>query len=670
MKNGYIPLLLLVFFTTAHAQSPVTTEDATTLCASAKIRYFGKSLNPTGSARVAYPGDSSINVTYYGLDLRLTHTPAYLNGAVTVSLKSTANNLTSFFLDLQNAMKADSVKVGNQKLTFAQTDNKLIITPPKPLSIGQALTVIVFYQGKPGSSGFGSFAFETHGPTREPVIWSLSEPYGASDWFPNKDTPADKADSSAVSITASASFVSVSNGVLQNIIPNADGTKTYRWKNRYSIAPYLISLAMTNYAQYDTPFSYSTADGQSQTMPVTHYIYPESLTQLKPSLDITPRALAIFTSLFGPYPFLTEKYGHAQFGWGGGMEHQTVSSMGAFNSGIIAHELAHQWFGDKITCRDWNNIWLNEGFASFAEALYAEATAGATGYQSTMNGFLSRARNARGTLFVQDISNVNSIFDGSRTYAKGAVVLYMLRHMVGDATFFRILQTYTASPTVAHGTAVTADFQTIAEQVSGQKLDYFFREWVFGENFPTYSATWQPQPISGPPGVRLRLQQATNTNPVSFTMPIQIRVQSAAGDTLVTVFNNRADQTFDLPAKGQPTGIAIDPNNRLLRNTTVAVTASTTLIAAVLATDEPAGLRVFPNPANDQLTVLFHTSKAGTLTLRLTNALGQPVKQLTEPNAPLGLQRRWLNVSALAAGRYVLTLETVDGRETIAVLIE
>jgi aminopeptidase N len=662
MKNGYTLLFLFAFCPALFAQSPVNTAPASEVCAQSKIRHFGKFFNPTRSARIAYPGDNAIDITYYGLDLNLTYTPAYLRGAVTVSLKSTANNLTSFFLDLQNTLKTDSVKVGSQKLAFSQADNKLTIRPPASLSVGQRLTFTVFYQGKPGSSGFGSFTFGTHNSGKDPAIYTLSEPYGASDWFPNKDTPADKADSSAVRVTAPATFVSVSNGLLQPIITNADGTKTYHWKNRYPIAAYLISVAMTNYTQYDTPFSYTATGGKTQTMPVPHYIYPESLAQIRSFLDLTPSMLAIFTDRFGPYPFLAEKYGHAQFGWGGGMEHQTISSMGAFDSRIIAHELAHQWFGDKITCRDWNSIWLNEGFASFAEAIYAESTSGKTGYQSTMNGFLSRARNAQGAVFVQDISNENNIFDGNRTYAKGAVVLYMLRHILGDAAFFKTLQTYSASPTVAYGTAVTADFQVIAEQVSGQKLDYFFKEWIFGEKFPTYQLSWQNSLLNGKNGVQLRLQQTANSNPTSFTMPIQVQVQGVAGDTTVTVFNDRADQTFDLPSKGNAITVLLDPENRILK--TVQSTA------VITATSEPTGLRVFPNPATDVLTAWFETLSDGPIILQLTNLRGQIITQSIETKTPAGPQRRSFSVKNFSAGQYVLTLETTAGRESKTVLIE
>ena len=396
-------------------------------------------------ARLAYPGDASIDVTYYGLDLRLTTAPNNLRGAATITLKSTVASLTSFFLDLSTTTSAtegirvDSVKVGTQKVTFQHALNKLTITPPQPLANGQALTLTVYYQGVP-SYEQQSFKFDKHENTTDPVIWSLSEPYGAYNWFPCRDTPADKADSSSVRITAPAQLVSVSNGKLISTTTNTDGTKTYFWKNSYPIAQYLISIAVSNYAQLETPFAYG-----SQTLPITHYIYPEDLPTVQASLNTTPAIMGLFTNRFGPYPFLREKYGHAQFAVkNGGMEHQTISSMGisSLTPYIIAHELAHQWFGDKITCRDWQNIWLNEGFASYGEAVYAELVGGQAGYQAYIASFMNGARLARGSIYVQNISgqqtlsDVFNIFDPNRSYAKGATVLHMLRGIVGDSTFY------------------------------------------------------------------------------------------------------------------------------------------------------------------------------------------------------------------------------------------
>ena len=230
--------------------------------------------------------------------------------------------------------------------------------------------------------------------------------------------------------------------------------------------------------------------------------------------------LLLFTNRFGPYPFLREKYGHAQFARdNGGMEHQTITSMGSasLTPTVIAHELAHQWFGDKITCRDWQNIWLNEGFASYGEAVYAESVNGQSGYQTYMNGFMSGAR-LPVARFTCRISAVLAVFSISRrSYAKGATVLHMLRGVVGDSTFFKILRTYVATPALAYGTAVTEDFQAVAQQVSGKELAYFFKEWIYGEGYPTYKATITTTGNSAT--VRLQQSNTTATNPASFTMP-------------------------------------------------------------------------------------------------------------------------------------------------------
>ena len=635
-------------------------------CRTGKVHYLGRLAN-NPKARMAYPGDATIDVTYYGLDLRLTYTPKNLVGAATITLKSKSASITSFFLDLNSTtattgegLRVDSVKAGTQQLAFQHAQNRLTITPSQPLTNDQALTLTVFYQGVPNGGAQGSFLFSRHDNTTEPAIWSLSEPYGAPDWFPCRDTPADKADSSSVRITAPARFVSVSNGKLISTTDNADGTRTYLWKNSYPIAQYLISIAMSNYEQFDTPFTYG-----SQTMPITHYIYPETLPQVRSNLSQTPTILQLFTDRFGPYPFLREKYGHAQFGqFNGGMEHQTVSSMeaAALTPGIIAHELAHQWFGDKITCRDWQNIWLNEGFASYAESIYAESVS-QTSFQASVNSFMAQARNARGSVYVQDIGSVDNIFDPARTYAKGAIVLHMLRGILGDSLFFRTLKTYAATPGLAYQTAVTEDFQAVVQQVSGQNLDYFFKQWIYGEGYPAYQATFSGGASASTVTVRLQQRNATASTPVSFTMPVQIKVQSAAGDTTVTVFNNLADQTFTVPAKGLVTNVVIDPNNWILK------TATTSNVVTAIAEPLSLGLRTYPNPTTESITVDFNLLKAGPVTVSLTNLLGQRVRTLNESTLASGNYSRPFSLRGLPAGRYTVTLETSTGQQSQVVLV-
>ncbi|GAB3262644.1 M1 family aminopeptidase [Larkinella harenae] len=653
--------LLLLGSIAAHAQEP---DEGVAACQHTRLNYFGSLAKSNRSARMQYPGDASIDIKYYKLDLAITHTPNYLRGAVTIGLTAITNNLSRFYLDLSDNMKVDSVKTGAQKLAFSQQNNQLTLTPVQPMNQGQLFSVTVFYQGTPGATGMGSFVFDTHGAQNQPVIWSLSEPYGARDWFPCKDTPADKADSSDVWITASKQFVSVSNGKLEQVIDHADSTRTYRWRNRYPIANYLISLAMSNYVLYED--TYRSAAGDS--MPVTHYIYPEALTaNMRRMLDETLPMLAVFTDYFGPYPFLKEKYGHAQFGWGGGMEHQTISSMGAFNTDIIAHELAHQWFGDKITCRTWEHIWLNEGFASYAELLYREATGGATSFRSYVNAYMLLARRARGTLYVEDITNVSNIFDSNRTYYKGAVVLHMLRGIVGDQKFKEIMRTYAASE-LAYGTATTEDFAAIASKVYGQSLDYFFKQWIYGESYPTYRVRWSGGAVAGLNDmykVQLRLEQTTNTNnPAFFTMPVPVRIRTSRGDTLLTVLNNRADQTFELTIKGAPEEVTLDPDNWILKQ--VEVTEVITALNDPVSANQ---LTVLPNPVATQLTAQIDVSTSFTGRLALINSAGQEVIALPDRLFTSGRHTLSWPVLHLAPGSYHLTLVTENRRLFKPVLI-
>ncbi|GAB3751705.1 M1 family aminopeptidase [Spirosoma pomorum] len=638
--------------------------DGSWFCQHGKVRSFGQ-LGSLANARLAYPGDANIDILYYGLDLKLTHTPNYLRAAATVSLKSLTPNLASFSLDLNSTtatsgegLRVDSVKSGNQKLSYQFAGNKLTIKPATALASGQTIRVVVYYQGIPISKS-GSFVFGKHENTSDPVIWTLSEPYGAPDWFPCKDTPAEKVDSSDVRITAPATFVSVSNGTLASITDNPDKTKTYYWRNRHTIAHYLISIASSNYTRYDTPFT-----SGNWVVPVTHYVYPEDLASVKANLDLTPKMMQLFSNQFGTYPFSAEKYGHAQFGAGnGGMEHQTISSMekAAFTPSVIAHELAHQWFGDKITCRNWENIWLNEGFASYAEALYAESTDGRSGYRAYMDWFMTRAKNAQGSIYVQDISSFNSIFNSSRSYAKGAAVLHMLRGIVGDSTFINTLRTYSASK-FAYQTAITEDFQGIAEQVSGKKLGYFFQQWIYGAGYPTYQVSITGAPQTNQASVRLVQRNTTASSPSSFTMPVQLTIKASGGDTTVTVFNDRTDQTFTVPSKGTATSVTVDPNNWLLKGTEAP--SVVTAIEPVATT-----LNVYPNPASELLGVDFSTPSTGPLSLGLINLLGQRVRSLTEPQLGPGDHSRQLNLRGLSAGRYVLSIETTAGQQSRVVLI-
>jgi aminopeptidase N len=607
-------------------------------------------------SKVNYPGESKIDVTYYGLDLSVTNSPRNITGAVTVSAKVDTSSIINFFLDLQDVLTVTSVLLNGTATTFTHSSDELHIDLDRTYIQGEEFSVEVFYHGEPGSSGFGSFEFGTHNGT--PIIWTLSEPYGTSDWFPCKDTPADKADSSDVWITVVESLIPISNGTLENITVNGDGTHTYYWKSHHPIAQYLISLAITNYHQYNTYYKYSPTD----SMVITHFTYPESFNGLKPLLDETDDMMEVFSKKFGEYPFLDERYGHAEMEWGGAMEHQTCSSMGFWNTAVVAHELGHQWYGDMITCKDWHHIWLNEGFATYSEGVYLEAKNGQNSYNQFIIGKMNSAKNANGSIWVQDISSVGQIFNGARSYAKGSIVLHMLRGVVGDSTtFFDILRAYSSDPDLKYGVATTEDFQEVAESVYGQSLDYFFQEWIYGENEPTYTAGWSNTSLgSNQYRIDLNISQATNSNPAFFTMPVQIKIITSDGDTIVTVFNNQQDQDFDIIVNGEPTSIVFDPKNWILKNPVNIVTN----IGDQTQPDDFGLEQNYPNPFNPSTKIKYQIADAGIVNLRIYDVLGNEIATLINKEMQAGSYEVEFDASNLPSGIYYYTLNAGEFTQT------
>jgi aminopeptidase N len=580
-------------------------------------------------SKINYPGESKIDVTYYKLDLILTHTPNYLIGAVDIIARVDTFSITNFFLDLQDNMNVDSVLLNGISTTFNHTDDEVTIDLDRTYDQYETFSVVIYYQGVPSASGWGSFKFGTH--SGHPIISTLSQPYGASDWWPCKDTPADKVDSADIWITVDESMIPISNGMLQDIILNGDGTHTYKWKEQYPIAHYLISLAITNYQQYYTYYNYSPTD----SMIIAHYNYPENFNNnRKVLLDETSAMIEVFSQRYGEYPFVDERYGHAEFTgmFGGAMEHQTCSSMGHYSRGIIAHELAHQWFGDMITCRDWHHIWLNEGFASYSEGVYYEAIGGRSSYNQFILSEMYYAKQAQGTIWVQDITSIDEIFNGFRSYAKGGIVLHMLRGVVGDSTFFDIMRAYAAHPDYAYSVATTENFQAVAESVYGQSLDYFFQEWIYGEKYPRYTAEWSKTHLSGDEyRINLNISQVVNPNPAFFTMPVQIKLNTSSGDTVITVFNNEQDQEFEIVVLGKPTSLEFDPNNFILKTVTV-----------VSNTDDITNLYEFsleqnyPNPFNPSTKIKYQIANTGFVNLQVYDILGNEVVTLINKEMQTG----------------------------------
>lgn len=565
---------------------------------------------------------STVNATYYNLDLTISTSPQYLRGKVTVEAISLVDSLASLTLDLSDPMTVDSVLMQGIAVSFSRQTNAVRVALDRVYGNGEPVVLDVYYRGIPVPTGFGSFLFSSHGGT--PWVWSLSQPYGARDWWPSIDHPLDKADSVDVWVTCDTTLKVGSNGKLVGITNHGNGTHTYKWAERYPIATYLVSIALSNFAIFSDWFHYSATD----SMEILNYVLPEQLPFAQQDLAMTVDALHIFSSAFGLYPFINEKYGHSSFGRGGAMEHQTMTSTTNFDEYVIAHELAHQWFGDLITCATWKDLWLNEGFATYSEALYGDAMYGNDLYRARMNSRMTSALRAQGTLVVQDTSTVANMFNSDRVYAKGASALHMLRHVLGDSTFFRVLRTYVADSRFRYATATTADFQQTCEQVSGYSLSYFFDQWVYGEGFPKYSLEWHSVSDSTAYRITVQINQQTSTaNPLFFTMPIDIRLVDGEWDSTIVVFHRFTGQEFTIRSPRNPTAVLLDPDHWILGENQQSLNPL------------PQDFRLdqnFPNPFNPGTVIQFHLPRRTRVILKIFNILGEEIVSLFDGQAEAG----------------------------------
>lgn len=535
------------------------------------------------------PYTDNYDLKYHRLEWTIDPAVYYIKGKITSTFIPGVDNFSTMFMDLYAGLRVTGVTRKGVALSFTQhADDRLEIQLGQGLAKGVLDSVSVSYEGAPRRSAFGSFTQSFH--SGSPIISTLSEPYGALDWWPCKQSLDDKIDSIDVHVRTPAAYRAASNGLLVEEIQ--EGTeKIYHWKHRYPIPAYLIAVAVTNYAVYS---DYVPVAGRNP-IEVLNYVYPENLSSYKTQTPATIGIMQLFNQLFGLYPFADEKYGHAQFPFGGGMEHQTMSFMGGFSHLLQAHELAHQWFGDKITCGSWSDIWLNEGFATYLEGLtYQYGLGGGRSFQSWLAETMrSASYSTSGSVFVDDTTSVNRIFSSTLSYSKGAMLLHMLRGKLGDQAFFQGVRNYINDPLLAFNYARTTDLQRHLEAASGQDLDEFFRDWFYGKGYPSYKLYWRPDAQ----GVRFRLEQTTAHSSVPFfEMPVRIRFSGNGKDT-VLIFDHQANnQEFLAVLPFQVQEIVIDPDLWILTGTKQVVATTTGTIELA-----PQQIQVWPNPATDWL---------------------------------------------------------------------
>ena len=539
------------------------------------------------------PFAGQTDIYYESISWSIDPSQRYIAGEITYYFKSKVQDLTLLHLDLNKAMQINAIQRDGDPLSYTHgDDNLLVINLGETLQPGETDHLTIAYEGVPPTSGFGSFEQGEH--AGQPILWTLSEPYGASDWWPCKQDLIDKIDSLDIFITTPPGQLAASNGKLI-AIAEVDGKLIHHWQHRYPIVTYLVALAVTNYASYS---HYLPLDN-GETLEILNYVYPETMVQSQQETESALDILGLYNELFGIYPFADEKYGYAQFGWGGGQEHQTMSFMGNFSFGLQAHETAHQWFGDKVTCGSWTDIWLNEGFATYLTGLTLERFSYEEYWplwkSSTSNSATSQPG---GSVFVDDTTSVSRIFDGSLSYNKGAYLLHMLRWIIGDTLFFQACNNYLDGPETAYGFGRTEAFQMILENRSGKDLNEFFADWFYGQGYPSYSLNWSHQSDS----LILWLNQEQSHPSVSFfEMPVPVYVSLNGTDTTFVLAHTYEGQRFSFYIGDTDVdSIKIDPEQWILsRNNFI---SEVTAVPYKPISDH--SYLVYPNPAKDFISIL------------------------------------------------------------------
>ena len=564
------------------------------------------------------------DIKHVRFNISLTNTSTAVSGDLSTTATILVSNFDVYAFELDPVITIDSFKMNGQliPLTSIQTNGSVRkVNLPAILPINTSFTAQVFYHGQPpnGSGFFTNGLNHVTLPSGTQIMYTLSDMYTAEDWWPSKQVITDKIDSADIWVTVDDTLKAGSNGLLTAVTPMPGNKARYEWKTRYPIDYYLISVAVAPYGDYSYYMHYT--DGSGDSMLIQNYVYDSAAYMTparKAALDSTGIIVDHFSKLFGKYPFHEEKYGHCiAEPLGGGMEHQTMTTLAYATTTLIAHELGHQWWGDNVTYGSWADIWLSEGFATYCEQLFIEKfrTPGELlSYRTgVFNQVMSGAGSSGGSVYVNDTNNVSRVFNSRLTYRKGASVAHMLRYMAPvDSLYFKALRQYQQQ--YKYGLAKTPDLQAITEQAYGIDLDTFFDQWIYKEGYPTYSVKWDQVGST----VYVVMTQTTSkpTSVASFAMPIEIKLKSASGDTIVKVDNRYPWQGYQFIWSNDMTGLEVDPNNHVLNKTGQIVRDATAHIAAAL----PDESEISHNPADSQWNIKRLTKGA---TVRLTSVDGR-----------------------------------------------
>jgi aminopeptidase N len=588
------------------------------------------------------------DVKFYFLDINVESNTITVSGNVTYYAEVVAAELDTFAFELIEQMVIDQVEINGIQQTVIHTSDEVFVPLAESIGQGNLFTAKITYHGTPPTGGFFS-GISTGTGWNKNVTWTLSEPFAARDWWPTKQVLEDKADSAWIFLTTSDENMAGSNGLLTAITPMPGNKLRYEWKTNYPIDFYLISFAVSDYQDYSIYAHPEEMAGDSILIQNFVYDSPGCLENYQDDIDQTAEFIELYSDLFSLYPFSAEKYGHCLTPLGGGMEHQTMTTIGGFSFGLVAHELGHMWFGDHVTCATWSDIWINEGFATYTDYLANEFILGQGSATSKMQGIHNSVMSAPdGSVYVPPAEvtydNVWRIFDGRLSYNKGAAILHMIRfEMQDDELFFQALHDYL--DIYGDSTATGLDFMNVINETSGMDFNDFFDQWYFGEGYPTYSIEWSQN--SG--GMFMEVTQTTSAPTVTplFKMLMGYKLIFTDGsDTTIYLYQTENVNDFAFPIAKPVSQIQVDPGNWVLNQVG-------SITVGIKDNFDFEDFSLSPNPATHKLNLAFGNESQIPREISILNLLGNKVKSFNSDQ-----QYFSIDLADLPSGNYICLVKT------------
>jgi len=643
MKTVQLILLIIISFTTKGQN--IFDMQSDNYCNKANFYqdYFIKSKDI-----IQTPLLHDYDVKFYHLDLQVENNSIAISGNVIINAQVVATQLDTFAFELMDEVILDSAKINNVLYNTIRLNDEVFIPLTEPLINNQLFSAQIFYHSNESDGDlFTGISTEYDTTWQKHVTWTLSEPFNARQWWPVKQVLTDKADSVWVFLTTSDANKAGSIGLLTAVTPMPDNKLRYEWKSQYPISYYLISLAVAEYQEINL-YAHPSQMGDDSLL-IQNYIYdsPGCYENYKDGIENTDEFLELFSDLFSLYPFHEEKYGHCLTSIGGGMEHQTMTTIKGFGFGLVAHELGHMWFGDNITCATWSDIWINEGFATYADYLAHE--------------FLSNPiyppiwlRLAHETVLLEPdgsvyvppeevtYDNVYRIFDSRLSYRKGALLLHMIRfELQDDNLFFQVFKDYQSlySDSVATG----IDFMNVLNATTGKDFTNFFDTWYFGEGYPIYNVNWL-QDEEDFQLTSIQNASAPDITPFfSMIMPYKIFFNDGT-DTTLKLPHTSIEMTYNFSFQKLVDSIQVDPDRWVIHKVESLIGIPESL--------NPIILSLAPNPVRDILELIITDQNTEFIEIKIFSLEGRLIKVIKTYET-----HEFIDISDLSASTYIIQVE-------------